>query len=202
VDDDLTLNAFLGSLKDRVRFSVEVSERNYGGTVAAVLKSLGSSGYEVGKALSFWGTGRGRHNGLNVTLTTPAGHLVEVQFPTPRSRQVGKLTHQLYKRVRNPRFTPEDRVEAFLLILRANRHSRMALHQPPDLHVLAQTTRLTYLDTGLDTWISKNEPVWRRYLEALEASGRSLETELARHNLQYGDVFGSPPENGQQDGRR
>ena len=192
VDSELSLEEFLAGLKDRVRFSVEVSERGYGHTVVAILQALSSSGYRIGKILSFWGTGRGRHNGLNVTLIDRQQRLVEVQFPTPLSRSVGEITHFLYSRVRTRLFGPEERVRALLHILEINLGNDMPAHQPSDLEALAEFASVSHLDTSLDTWIRKNQAVWNRFLETLTDSDTSLEETLEEHNLRYGDVLESP----------
>ncbi|MET0418776.1 MAG: toxin glutamine deamidase domain-containing protein, partial [Actinoplanes sp.] len=63
--EDQDLEGLLSSMKDLVRFSVEVPEAAYGRTVAALLRSLAGRGHTAQRLLSFWGAG-GRHNGLNV----------------------------------------------------------------------------------------------------------------------------------------
>jgi hypothetical protein len=184
------LSDFINSMKDRVRFSIEVSEVGYGNAVAAVLRSMLGRGYQVKKILSFWGTGLGRHNGLNVTLVDSSDRLLEVQFPTPLSGRVGKATHRLYRRVRSGRFTPRQRVEALLSILSINHRSDLPTHQPPNIDTLAAIGPIKRLDTGLATWIEANPTLWRRYLATLEADGVSLEDSLSRHNLRYDEIFG------------
>jgi hypothetical protein len=137
----------------------------------------------VGKVLSFWGTGSGRHNGLNVTLTSPDGRLMEVQFPTPLSRQVGKMTHLLYQRVRTARFSPEQRIEALLSIISINHRYRMPEHQPDGLGELTRFARFTALETSFASWIRSRPHTWNRYLASMAAAGVSLESRLAAHNL-------------------
>ncbi|GAA0451238.1 hypothetical protein Ade02nite_76150 [Paractinoplanes deccanensis] len=188
-----TLDDFIAAQKDLVRFSIEVPLAGYGRSVALVLEALESSGYSVTKILSFWGDGLGRHNGLNVSLADPQGHLFELQFPTPLSRAVGKDTHRLYARVRNERFTPEERVEALLQIFSINRERGLPDNQPSDLDILDQAFPVTQKDTGLATWIGANRGIWHDYLRTLDAGGGSLDRALARHNLRYSDVM-IPPE--------
>jgi papain fold toxin 1 (glutamine deamidase) of polymorphic toxin system len=187
--EEPSLPDFLASMKDRVRFSVEVSEVGYGNTVAGVLRSMRDRGYEVTKILSFWGTGRGRHNGLNVSLVASEGRLVEVQFPTPLSGSAGKATHNLYRRVRNGRFTPQERVEALLRIMSINHRRGLPNHQPADLEALAAVGQVSHLDTGLASWVQANSTLWRRYLATLEAAGVSLEDKLSSFKLGFHDVF-------------
>ena len=180
---------FLEGVKDRVRFSVEVPEAGYGKTVAAVLNAMTSRGYEVQKILSFWGSGQGRHNGLNVTLADPHGRLMEVQFPTPLSRRVGKETHRFYERLRLGQFGAKQRVEALLTIISINRRNDLPAHQPGDLEALDAVGAVKHLDTSLARWIRANPTVWRQYVEALNAEGVSLDAALRSHNLRYDDLF-------------
>ncbi|MFG1996606.1 toxin glutamine deamidase domain-containing protein [Actinoplanes sp. NPDC048988] len=193
---DTTLDEFISQQKDLVRFSIEVPPAGYGRTVADVLHALGAAGYSVKKILSFWGDGVGRHNGLNVSVTDPSGHLLEIQFPTPLSRAVGKDTHKLYSRVRNDQFSPAERVEALLEILSINLERGLPQNQPADLDVLNRISPVVRKSTGLASWIASNQGTWRAYVGMLEANDDSLDQVLARHNLRYSDVMNPYPRSG------
>ncbi|SNY58627.1 toxin glutamine deamidase domain-containing protein [Paractinoplanes atraurantiacus] len=194
--DGTTLDRFVAAQKDLVRFSVEIPLAGYGQSVAQILEGMRSAGYTVTKILSFWADRLGRHNGLNVSLTDPNGHLLEVQFPTALSRAVGKDTHALYSRVRNDRFSAEERVEALLEIFSVNHQRGLVENQPSDLDTLNALSPVVNKDTGLASWIRSNRRTWLAYLRSLESSGESFGQVLARHNLQYSDVMMSPDEAG------
>ncbi|NMO54431.1 hypothetical protein HH310_25010 [Actinoplanes sp. TBRC 11911] len=190
------LGKFLADAKDLVRFSIEVSEVGYGRSVVQILKTLTASGYKVHRLLSFWAP-RGRHNGLNVTMTDAEGKVFELQFPTPLTSSIGADTHALYKRVRTGRFSSKERIDALLKIFALNKERHLSEHQPSDLQVLLEmNARIDTADTTFSRWTEKKRRVWTRYEAALAADGISLDDVLARHGLTRDDVFG--PSEGQE----
>jgi hypothetical protein len=183
---NLGLADFLRSLKDMVRFAVQMPERGYVGAVRATLQSLVARGYRVDNLVSFWGDA-GRHHGLNVTLTTPTGARMELQFPTELSWAVGKRTHGRYRIVRLSTFDPAERVQAFLEILQINKESGIASRQPRGLHELGE---IRHIESTFGRWIRTNPQTWDRYSDSLAADHTSFDEVLARHNLNRDDVFG------------
>lgn len=184
--DDIDLTAFLDSLKDRVRFSIQVTEASYVRSVDSVLKALRARDYKIGKILSFWGD-EGRHNGLNITATDRSGIMLEIQFPTELSRAVGKATHHYYEVIRQANFDVKTRVDAFLSILHINKESGINHHRPAGLEALGN---ITEVNSTFGRWI-RNIPVgWPRYLDQLRARQTSFDEVLREHGLNRDDAFG------------
>jgi hypothetical protein len=176
-------------VNDRVRFSVQVSEQHYGETVRHILHQLQATGYREVTADSFW-SGNGRHNGLNVTLRSPDGFVLEIQFPTPLSADVGHDTHMYYEDVRRDNLPIDQRVSAFLRILRINRDRGIYAHIPQGLDVLGDfMTRSEPIDTSLAAWLAKGNrlPAYREYLTT---AGKSFDEVLEGHGLRVEDVPG------------
>ncbi|MFI7596465.1 toxin glutamine deamidase domain-containing protein [Actinoplanes sp. NPDC049681] len=184
-----SIEEFLESSNDRVRFSVALPEDGYAEALRGALGHLRSNGYEILEVASFWGDGRGRHNGLNVTMRNPSGFRMELQFPTGKSREVGKLTHQLYEIVRltSDDVTGLERVEAFLGILAINKMHDMPAHQPADVDMADST-----VDTSLTVWATSNSgrDAWIAYRTTLASEGMSLRQALEHWTLEPDDVPG------------
>jgi hypothetical protein len=182
--ENATPQEFLGEVNDRVRFSVQTPEQGYGQAVDVVLDQLRSLGYEIDPehdVKNFWQPGN-RHNGVNVTARTPEGFTIEVQFPTPVSRALGKRTHELYQMVRLHEADAVARVEALLEIFRLNREFGMDTHLPGGLDLLPPA-----IDTSLARWTDREPQAWTAYQEALAQEGRTLADVLVEHGLDAGD---------------
>ncbi|ROP31148.1 papain fold toxin 1 (glutamine deamidase) of polymorphic toxin system [Couchioplanes caeruleus] len=185
------IERFLRTSNDRVRFSIQIPELDYAQALRRLLTRLGSQGYQILEVASFWGEGRGRHNGLNVTMTNPDGFRMELQVPTGKSRRVGKLTHDLYEIVRlsSEDVTGIERVEAFLAILSINKLHGMAAHQPTSLDVVEE---IFHVDTSLERWATRSagrEP-WIEYRRALASDDMTLHEALHHWNLDPRDIPG------------
>nr|WP_221380571.1 toxin glutamine deamidase domain-containing protein [Actinoplanes polyasparticus] len=180
------LDEFISRVKDRVRFSVETPEENYGRTVTQVLAGLRELGYERASAASFWAD-HGRHNGLNVWLTTQEGFRIEVQFPTPLSQEVGTKTHDSYETVRLGHKPAYQRVNAFLEILATNKRLDIYAHRPTDLHLIIDVKEKV---TTLAGWLRSEPSTLAQYKKDLRTRGISFENELQRHGLGLDDVPG------------
>jgi hypothetical protein len=184
----ISLREFLGQVNDRVRFTIVVGEKGYGETVRDALRQLEERGYSVHEVASFWGDGRGRHNGLNVTLIGPDTFRIELQFPTPASRGVGKQTHKLYEDVRLESMSARKRVEAFLAILRMNKRAGMASRQPQGLDRLP---RFVPVDTSFVTWTrGKGVFPWAAYRESLVRENKHFSDVLREFDLAPSDIPG------------
>ncbi|WP_250031831.1 toxin glutamine deamidase domain-containing protein [Paractinoplanes maris] len=184
--ENVDLDEFIRRVKDRVRFSVETPEDDYGATVVQVLAKLDELGYRRTGAASFW-SDRGRHNGLNVWLTTPSGFRIEVQFPTPLSHTVGKKTHHSYEVLRLGHSAAYERVNAFLEILAINKRFDIYAHQPVDLHLI---TGVKTKESTLAAWFRADPATLAQYKKDLRTRGISLNDDLQRHGLGSDDVPG------------
>ncbi|MGK5679878.1 toxin glutamine deamidase domain-containing protein [Actinoplanes sp. URMC 104] len=182
----LDLDTYLATVKDRVRFSVETPEQGYGTTVASVLAGLRLRGYRTTQMASFWAD-RGRHNGLNVWLTDASGFRIEVQFPTPLSRAIGKDTHHSYEVLRFGGSTSWDRVDAFLKILQVNKQRGIDERRPSDLHLIdgIRTKASTFA-----SWLASEAEMLTQYKAALSARRMSFEDHLRQYGLERDDVPG------------
>ncbi|MCM4082935.1 toxin glutamine deamidase domain-containing protein [Actinoplanes sp. TRM88002] len=180
------IDEFISRVKDRVRFSVETPEQNYGRTVTQVLAGLSELGYVRTSAASFWAD-HGRHNGLNIWLTTPEGFRIEVQFPTPLSHEVGTKTHDSYETVRLGHKPAYQRVNAFLEIMATNKRLDIYAHRPTDLHLI---TDVKEKETTLAGWLRSESSTLAQYKKDLRTRGISFENELQRHGLGLDDVPG------------
>jgi hypothetical protein len=178
---------FLGEVNDRVRFSVQTPEQGYGATLAAVLDGLRAQGYEINPEhdiKNFWRPGN-RHNGVNVTARTPEGSTIEIQFPTPASRALGKQTHELYETVRLGSLTPEARLDALLTIFRLNREADIANRLPDGLDTLPAA-----INTSFAAWVAREPTTWAQYQLALAADGRTFAEVAAGYGLDLRDFPG------------
>lgn len=186
----ISASKFLKLANDRVRFSIALPEQHYGRAVQSALDRLRSQGYEILEVASFWGDGRGRHNGLNVTMKNPDGFRMELQFPTELSRDVGKGTHDLYEIIRSParEITGADRVEAFLAILGITKVAGMPEHQPDDLDLVAD---VVHIDTSFPRWVERKAlPMWQEYCDVLAAQNVTLDQALGTWDLTVADIPG------------
>lgn len=88
-------------INDSLRYTLIVDEGSYESTVKAKLADLVRKGYK----LEYWNDAWGGsiYQGLNVTLRTPDGILVELQFHTEDSFKVKEsMNHEYYEISRNP----------------------------------------------------------------------------------------------------
>ncbi|GGQ45489.1 toxin glutamine deamidase domain-containing protein [Couchioplanes azureus] len=185
------IDRFLRTSNDRVRFSIQIQEDGYVETLHRILSNLDSQGYQIHEIASFWGDGRGRHNGLNITMTNPDGFRMELQIPTEQSRRVGKLTHELYEIVRidSEDITGIERVEAFLAILAINKMCGMTAHQPASLDAV---DAIVPVDTSLVRWATRSagrEP-WIEYRRALASDSMTFHEALHHWTLVPQDIPG------------
>ena len=175
--DGTSPETFLAETADLVRFSVQTPETGYGDSVRSTLSSLEARGYAVEDVKNFWRPGN-RHNGLNVTLRSPGGQLVEVQFPTELSRTLGKRTHTLYEIVRLPDATPAERVAAFLDIMALNQELGIEDRRPDGLDQLPPPK-----NTSFEAWTRRFPATWQAYLDGLASQGRTFADVIAERGL-------------------
>ncbi|MBU2663547.1 hypothetical protein KOI35_08520 [Actinoplanes bogorensis] len=181
------LDEFVDRAKDRVRFSVETPEESYASTVTQVLAGLRELGYRTTSAADFWAD-HGRHNGLNVWLTTPEGFKVEIQFPTPLSRALGKETHESYEIVRLGHAPAYRRVNAFLDILAINKRYDVYARRPAELPSIGALKKKV---TTLASWFASEPGTLAQYKKDLRRRGISFESDLRQHGLDAQDVPGT-----------
>lgn len=172
---------FLANANDLVRFSVTTGRDAYGSTVQTILNGLEAQGYQLEDVKNFWRPGN-RHNGVNVTMRTPGGHLMEIQFSTEASRSLGKKTHSLYEIVRLESAPASQRIDAFLEILKLNRDAGIADAIPEDLGALPEPK-----DTSFEKWAQRSGHVWMAYQRDLSAEGRTFAEVVTERGLTIDD---------------
>ncbi|GAA2578526.1 hypothetical protein GCM10010435_63680 [Winogradskya consettensis] len=184
--EGLDVHGFLGTVKDRVRFSVQTPENGYSRSILSIFEALRQRGFHVGKVVGFWTPG-GRHNGLNATVTDPGGFRFEMQFPTALSWRAAKQTHRLYEILRLHQAPFAVRVDAFVQMLAINKSLALSQHQPADLHDLPVSKQV---DSTFATWIAEEDAAWNEYLRMLSVKGATFQNILDRYGLIPGEVFG------------
>ena len=184
-DEAGDVGKFVEAQKDRVRFAVQVDADGYVKSVSATLEALRARGFRSEKMVNFWGI-NGRHNGLNVTLRSPSGFLMELQFPTPESRSVGKQTHAYYEIVRVEDAPIELRVDAFMRMLRLNKIHGILTSQPSAVRTLRPDKNV---DSSLASWLNGRTELIADYQGWLASHGLSLPDMLERHGLSVSDTL-------------
>ncbi|MEU8407204.1 toxin glutamine deamidase domain-containing protein [Micromonospora sp. NPDC048842] len=162
---------FAAGVNDVLRFCFEVpAGQHYSNAVDLVLAGLTEAGFSVPTSAckNFWRQGN-RFYGLNCTLRSPDGMLIELQLHTSVSREVWLATHEEYEIVRRPSDSPERRVDALLRMISVNRASGL-----PDALPSGLDLRFPAKDATFAKWISQNVGVWREYRAWLTSQGTSL----------------------------
>lgn len=92
-------------ISDSVRYTALIDSSNYTASVANTLDQLRADGYKA-RVKNFWANGD-PYQGINVALTSPEGHGVELQFHTPESLAVKEIIHKDYEAYRVSTSLPE-----------------------------------------------------------------------------------------------
>ncbi|WP_406082513.1 toxin glutamine deamidase domain-containing protein [Micromonospora zamorensis] len=162
---------FVSSVNDVLRFCFEMpSGQHYARAADLVLAGLADAGFSVPTSTckNFWRQGN-RFYGLNCTLISPDGMLIELQLHTSASREAWLATHEEYEVVRRPTNSPEQRVGAFMRMLAENREHGLPESLPGGLDLLFDPKDATFAK-----WISQNPDAWREYRAWLARQGTSL----------------------------
>lgn len=93
----------LSDVNDSLRYTLLVDESTYSDTVIKKLATLRQAGYDIKYLNNSWGSnGFPTYQGLNVTLLSPEGTMIELQFHTQSSFDVKQtLNHDFYEISRN-----------------------------------------------------------------------------------------------------
>ncbi|WP_410820382.1 toxin glutamine deamidase domain-containing protein [Micromonospora sp. 050-3] len=162
---------FAASVNDVLRFCFEMpAGQRYSNAVDLVLAGLTEAGFSVPTSAckNFWRQGN-RFYGLNCTLRSPDGMLIELQLHTAVSREAWLATHEEYEILRRPSNGPERRVHALLRMISVNRANGL-----PDALPSGLDLRFPAKDATFAKWISQNVDVWREYRAWLTSQGTSL----------------------------
>ncbi|GAA1919171.1 hypothetical protein [Streptantibioticus ferralitis] len=106
-DPRLTPERALASIKDSLRYTVEIPADNYVHGVEQAVSDLHGRGFENVTFKNTWESSG--YKGINSTWRDPAtGQIFEVQFHTPESFAAKMDSHGLYERERLPGVSPEE----------------------------------------------------------------------------------------------
>ena len=101
-------DALLSRIHDGIRYTFEYDDQDYAIGFEETESALERSGYELITRKPSWDSAD--YKGVNSQWRDPdSGQLFEVQFHTYASWDAKQKTHAAYKRLADPRTTPEDR---------------------------------------------------------------------------------------------
>ncbi|WP_010249271.1 hypothetical protein [Acetivibrio cellulolyticus] len=107
----ITLEEAASGIGDSLRYTLVADESNYTRLVEQSLKQLEEQGYKINKVKNFWG--EEIYQGINVSLTTPDGVKMELQFHTSASYYTKEvLNHKYYEIARSETASIEEITEA------------------------------------------------------------------------------------------
>lgn len=108
------------NINDSLRYTIELSEKNYANGVKKVLADLKKQDYKVNMVKNYWNPakkGKGVYKGINSVVTDPTGKKIELQFHTKQSLHVKeKVSHPIYQKIRKSKSA--KKVEAWENTLR------------------------------------------------------------------------------------
>lgn len=100
IDDTISYTKSATNIGDSVRYTLVISDEMYTSEIKKSLDSLVDKGYKVNKFKNFWG--EDIYQGINVSLISPDGIKMELQFHTNDSFITKeKLNHIYYEIARN-----------------------------------------------------------------------------------------------------
>ena len=94
------VNQQASEINDALRYTMKFSEPEYTGGVDATLSALEKRGYTVTRHNNAWtqtGVNDSGYRGLNTTLRSPEGQILELQFHTDASLQWKTSSHPVYE---------------------------------------------------------------------------------------------------------
>ncbi|NLU68976.1 ATP nucleotide 3'-pyrophosphokinase [Streptomyces sp. HNM0574] len=109
-DPGLTVNNALSGINDSVRYTLVWPTGEYTSGVTRASGLLSAWGDDSVRWANTWSRDRG-YKAVNAAWREPGGHVYEVQFHTPESKQAQETTHKLYEEQRLPSTPPERREE-------------------------------------------------------------------------------------------
>lgn len=107
IDDMVSYTKSATNIGDSVRYTLVINDTEYTNGIKKSLDSLVNKGYKVNKFKNFWGGDI--YQGVNVSLTSPDGVKMELQFHTKDSFSTKEeLNHIYYEISRNKSTTKEE----------------------------------------------------------------------------------------------
>lgn len=107
----ISLEEAAESIGDSLRYTMIVPEENYANVASKSLQQLQENGYTINKVKNYWGDDI--YQGVNVSLTTPDGVKMELQFHTEDSFYTKEvLNHKYYEIARSETATDDEIIEA------------------------------------------------------------------------------------------
>lgn len=103
----VSLEEAASDIGDSLRYTLTTSDSNYTQVVNSSLKQLQGNGYKINKIKNYWG--EDIYQGINVSLTTPDGVKMELQFHTDTSYYTKEvLNHKFYEIARSESATTDE----------------------------------------------------------------------------------------------
>jgi hypothetical protein len=110
------VRAEAAKVNDALRFTMILPRERYRALSEAIKADLGARGFRVEKQYDAWALAGTEHEasyrGVNVTVRSPGGQILELQFHTTESFQVKTELHPLYEITRDPTAPPDRKAEA------------------------------------------------------------------------------------------
>ena len=107
----ISLDEAAADIGDSLRYTLVADEANYTKVVESSLANLQGEGYTISKAKNFWG--EDLYQGINVSLKTPDGFTMELQFHTEASYYTKEvINHSYYEIARSETASISEIVEA------------------------------------------------------------------------------------------
>lgn len=107
----VSLEDAASSISDSLRYTLVSDEANYTQMVSNSLEQLQKKGYVIDKLKNYWGNDI--YQGINVSMISPEGIKIELQFHTDASYYTKEnLNHHYYEIARSENATQEEIIEA------------------------------------------------------------------------------------------
>ena len=107
----VTLEEAATSIGDSLRYTLVIDETNYSDIVSKSLRQLQNDGYSISKVKNFWGDEI--YQGINVSVVTPGGIKIGLQFHTEASYYTKEvLNHSYYEIARSETATIDEIINA------------------------------------------------------------------------------------------
>ena len=107
----ISLEEAAEGIGDSLRYTMIISEESYANVATKSLQQLQENGYTINKVKNYWGNDI--YQGVNVSLTTPDGVKMELQFHTEDSFYTKEiLNHKYYEIARSESATDDEVIEA------------------------------------------------------------------------------------------
>ena len=113
-EDNLTFTEAGDNIKDAVRYTAIVDEKNFTNNYNTIKSSLEDKGYKEVRCKNFYelyANGKSEQKAVQCIYEDPQGYKFELQFHTPTSQGAKELNHPLYEEQRAATTSNERKIE-------------------------------------------------------------------------------------------